>query len=55
MAPRIQSSSSTTDMSEFSVNWSFHYRVDKGRPGADYCEKAIVSMMTGAACSGNKT
>ena len=32
VAPRIQSSSSTIDMSEFSVNRSFHYRVDNGPP-----------------------
>jgi len=32
MAPRIPSSSSTIDMSEFSVNRSFHHRVDKGPP-----------------------
>jgi hypothetical protein len=32
MAPRIQSSSSTIDMSGFSVNRSFHHRVDKGPP-----------------------
>src|SRR5262245_23150217 len=32
MAPRIPSSSSTIDMSEFSVNRSLHHRVDKGPP-----------------------
>jgi hypothetical protein len=38
MAPRIPSSSSTIDMSEISVNRSFHHRADKG-PGADTARK----------------